>query len=172
MSIYLSICIVGIINFTSLWVYIDASKNKIGKIPTNKIEFANMSAFFWGICTYGLWIVAFPVYLIKRKKLIEKAHIYPVQSKFRKLIITIFSIIFIITFLNAIYKGYLFHKSTQILTTYIDQTFHPLKKDLPEKVATSIKVKNIYIEQNFLYSVFHVGSNGLTYFIELATPDI
>ena len=55
-----------------LFVYVDATKNKIGKIPDNK-RFTNMSAGMWATGTALLWILVFPLYLINRKKLINIA---------------------------------------------------------------------------------------------------
>jgi len=74
--------VVAIIATTSAWVYVDATLNKIGKIPEAKGMF-NMSAGAWAIVTLGLWIVGFPAYLIKRKSLIAKAKTRPVEVKAR-----------------------------------------------------------------------------------------
>jgi len=55
-----------------LFVYIDATRNKIGKNPEIK-RFTNMSAGMWTTGTGLLWIIVFPLYLINRKKLIDLA---------------------------------------------------------------------------------------------------
>ena len=67
-----------IIIASAFWVYYDATKNKIGKIPGEK-SFTNMSAGGWAVVTWLLWIIGFPLYLIKRKELIEKAKEHPVD---------------------------------------------------------------------------------------------
>jgi hypothetical protein len=54
---------------SALFVYYDASKNKIA------------DAGLWAIATFLFWILGFPVYLFKRSKLIEKAKIYPEEIK-------------------------------------------------------------------------------------------
>ena len=71
---------VALVAISAVWVYLDATKNKIGKNPGEKGMF-NMSAGAWGAATLGLWIVAFPSYLIKRSDLIEKAKENPVDVK-------------------------------------------------------------------------------------------
>ncbi len=63
---------------SSIWVYLDATKHKIGKIPSGKGMF-NMSAGGWAIVTLLLWIIGFPAYLIKRGSLIEAARANPVN---------------------------------------------------------------------------------------------
>ncbi len=60
----------------ALFVYLDATKNKIGKVPeVNK--FTNMSAGMWATGTALLWIVVFPLYLLNRRKLISIAEEKP-----------------------------------------------------------------------------------------------
>lgn len=71
---------------SSVWVYLDATKHKIGKVKEvvdNRKIVSYNSAGAWGIGTLGLWIIAFPLYLIKRKKKIELAKSYPVVVKYR-----------------------------------------------------------------------------------------
>ena len=52
----------------SLWIYIDASGHKIGRTPQG--GFLNMGAGWWGVLSFLIWIIIFPLYLIKREKLI------------------------------------------------------------------------------------------------------
>jgi len=78
----LNAIIIAIVSVSAVWVYLDATKNKIGKIPDGKGMF-NMSAGVWGIVTLLLWIIGFPAYLIKRGDLIEKAKENPVEVKGR-----------------------------------------------------------------------------------------
>ncbi|NTV51256.1 MAG: hypothetical protein HGA69_00260 [Desulfobulbaceae bacterium] len=71
-----------------LYVYLDATKNKIGKVPEVK-RFTNMSAGMWATGTAMLWIVVFPLYLLNRKKLIDIAEEKPqVVPSFRRYTIT------------------------------------------------------------------------------------
>jgi hypothetical protein len=74
----LSIALITIVAISSVWVYLDASKNKIGKIQGEK-GMLNMSAGAWGITTMFLWIIALPAYLIKRSAHIAKAQVKPVE---------------------------------------------------------------------------------------------
>lgn len=61
---------------TVFFIYYDATKNKIGKIPGEN-RFTNLSAGMWAFGALMLWIIVFPLYLINRSKLIEKARENP-----------------------------------------------------------------------------------------------
>lgn len=74
LAIFLSVIITG----TAIWVYLDATRNKIGKIANTGGMF-NMSAGAWGTVTLLLWIVGFPAYLIKRSSLITLASKQPIE---------------------------------------------------------------------------------------------
>ena len=66
---------------TAVWIYFDATKNKIGK--TEKGGLFNLSAGAWAVCNLLLWIIAFPAYLIKRSSLKTIAGEHPVEVKGR-----------------------------------------------------------------------------------------
>lgn len=74
----IKLVVTAFIAFSAVWVYFDATKKNIGKIPDEKGLF-NMSAGAWSIVTFLLWIIAFPSYLIKRKSLLQKAKEKPVR---------------------------------------------------------------------------------------------
>ena len=94
--------VILIVAITSIWIYLDATKNKIGKIENEKSMF-NISAGEWAAGSLLLWIVVFPAYLIKRKSLVEKAKEFPVEAKGRGLkTILLASIVFGIIILIAI----------------------------------------------------------------------
>lgn len=76
---------------SALWVYVDASKHKIGR--TGSGGFFDIGAGAWGAVVLLLWIVGFPAYLIKRNKLIEKAKQQPVEPTARGFKIAIFVVI-------------------------------------------------------------------------------
>ena len=60
-------------------IYWDATKNKIGKRVGDK-GFINMSAGGWAtLCLLGLWIIAVPLYVFQRKRLIALAKTNPVD---------------------------------------------------------------------------------------------
>jgi hypothetical protein len=73
---------VAVVAVSAVWIYLDATKNKIGKISYARSLF-NISAGAWGVVTFGLWIIAFPAYLIKRNDLIRKAKENPIEVKNR-----------------------------------------------------------------------------------------
>jgi len=74
----LNALIVAIVAASAVWVYLDATKHKIGKIRGSK-GMLNMSAGAWGVVTLGLWIIGFPTYLIARNGLITKAKVHPIE---------------------------------------------------------------------------------------------
>ncbi len=55
---------------TSIWVFFDAKK--IGVKKKKKKSFVNFGPVGWLLCSLGLWIVTFPLYLIKRSDLKKK----------------------------------------------------------------------------------------------------
>jgi len=74
----LNVVIVALLVASSIWVYLDATKHKIGKVSGAKGMF-NMSAGAWAVVTLLLWIVGFPAYLIKRSNLIQGANENPIE---------------------------------------------------------------------------------------------
>jgi len=68
-----------VVTISSIWVYWDATSNKIGKIP-HVSAFLNISAGTWALLTLPLWTFVFPLYLFKRSSLIIKAEEHPVTA--------------------------------------------------------------------------------------------
>ncbi len=89
----------------SVWVYLDATKNKIGK--TSAGGMFNMSAGAWGVVTLGLWIIGFPAYLIKRNALKTIAAESPVEITGRTWKATVIGIVGLFWFLAVAYSEYL-----------------------------------------------------------------
>jgi hypothetical protein len=75
-----------IVALSAVFVYYDATNNRIGKIPNDR-GFANLHAGGWAIATLFLWIIAVPVYLINRKSLIQKAETHPLEAKHKGLVL-------------------------------------------------------------------------------------
>lgn len=73
-SLILNLAVIAI----AIIIYNDAANQKIGKVKGVK-SLLNISAGGWGGCTIFLAIAAIPLYLINRKKLIEKAKANPVE---------------------------------------------------------------------------------------------
>lgn len=88
------LAIIGIF-FTVVWVYSDATKNKIGKIEENNGLF-NMSAALWSFGTLVLWIVIFPAYIMKRKSLIQLAIDNPVEVKNQNIKVIIITLVLVL----------------------------------------------------------------------------
>ncbi len=86
------------------FVYLDATKHKIGKVQGEK-GMANMSAGAWALCTLGLTIIALPMYVIKRPELISKAQLHPVNVKARGFKTT------------ALFSFFLFSIATSVVTS-------------------------------------------------------
>lgn len=93
---YLNIILPIIVSISALWVYIDASKNKIGNSAQGGLLNVG-GAGWWGVLCLLLWIIVFPLYLIKRSKLIAFAQECPVEPVNRNLKIGIFGVIAILT---------------------------------------------------------------------------
>jgi hypothetical protein len=88
----INVIVVAIIVICALWVYWDATGNKIGKIP-GAGGMLNMSAGAFAAVTMFLWIVGFPAYLSKRSAMIERAKGQPVEVKGRTLKMAILAVI-------------------------------------------------------------------------------
>jgi hypothetical protein len=71
MNTIISIIIIA----TSIWVYFDAKKigvKKSGEKAQTGKGALNMGPLGWAICSLLLWIIMFPLYLIKRPSLKKK----------------------------------------------------------------------------------------------------
>ena len=88
----LDVLVVAIIVICALWVYWDATGNKIGKV-TGAGGLFNISAGAWSVVTMFLWIIGFPAYLIKRSALIERAKSQPVDVSGRIVKLVILAVI-------------------------------------------------------------------------------
>ena len=58
----------------TIWVYVDAKANDITKAggPAKLSEFsADIDPAGWAICVFFMWIVAFPLYLMKRQRVLD-----------------------------------------------------------------------------------------------------
>lgn len=73
-----SIVVSLVVSASALFVYLDASANRIGKV-SNQVGMFNMSAGAWALATLFLWAVAFPAYVLKRGALIAQAKANPVE---------------------------------------------------------------------------------------------
>jgi hypothetical protein len=88
----MSAIIALIIVISAIWVYVDATGHKIGKVKDASGLF-NISAGAWSVVTMFLWIVGFPAYLIKRSALIERAESAPVEVGGRWLKVAVLCIV-------------------------------------------------------------------------------
>ena len=84
--------VVLLIVVSAVWIYWDATANKIGKIP-GAGGFFNMSAGAWSVVTMFLWLLGFPAYLIKRSSLVDRAKTQPVEVKGRWIKLSILCIV-------------------------------------------------------------------------------
>ena len=90
---YFTLAVFLVVAASGIWVYMDAAKNKIGKI-SGKGGLLNLSAGALAGATLLLWIVTLPLYLIKRKSLIEQAKESP-QEPAGKVALGICGVIFV-----------------------------------------------------------------------------
>lgn len=89
---------------SATWVYWDATANGIGKIPGKK-GFTNVSAGRWCWLSLLLWIIFFPLYLAKRKALIEIARTQPIEVKRRGLKLSILGIFTVLGVVGSLGGG-------------------------------------------------------------------
>lgn len=89
----------------AVWVYLDATKNKIGKTSVGGVF--NMSASAWGTVSLLIWIIAFPAYLIKRNSLKSIAEEHPVNVNGRGWKATLIGVIGLVWFILVAYSQYL-----------------------------------------------------------------
>lgn len=87
----------------ALFVYFDAIKYKVGKIPDQSGYF-NLSALTWAIAS--LFAIGFPVYVVLRGKLIDKAKLHPAYTSKRtaSFLLIVFILIVILVFIAAFSK--------------------------------------------------------------------
>jgi hypothetical protein len=70
--------VTAVVAVSAVWVYFDATQHRIGKV-----ERGDNSAGAWAAGTMLLWVVVFPLYLVRRGKLIAKAAQRPVDPPAR-----------------------------------------------------------------------------------------
>jgi hypothetical protein len=75
----ISVLMVTVVVASAVAIYLDTTGNKIGKQPGVK-SFWNMSAGEWASMTLLLWILTFPVYVLKRSKLLAVAREAPIET--------------------------------------------------------------------------------------------
>lgn len=98
---------------TVFFIYYDATKNKIGKIPGEN-RFTNLSAGMWAFGAFMLWIIVFPLYLANRSKLIEKAkeHPQPVSEPGRAIKLCLLGALLLLSLTGSILDSSLFTSET------------------------------------------------------------
>lgn len=94
-----------IVPLSALWVYWDATRNKIGIVrdEQGKRRKGTYSALELALTTLILWIYGFPAYIIKRKQLIQIAKDNPVESAKVKTFLKVFSILALIGLIACIF---------------------------------------------------------------------
>lgn len=85
-----TILVAVIVAASTLWVYWDATRLRIGRIKDQKG--LNLSAEFWALGTLFLWVFFFPAYLIKRGELRQRAEGNPINSRHKPLWYTLFGL--------------------------------------------------------------------------------
>lgn len=80
----------------SWWVYFDASSHKVGSYQDELNRVKGWSSTSWGIGSFVLFIIIFPLYLIRRKALLKIAKEHPVDSD-RSLGVLIMAVISVFT---------------------------------------------------------------------------
>jgi len=69
---------VSVILISAIFVYIDTKRNNLDHLSGQK-GFFNLSTPVWTLAVLWIWFIAFPLYLLQRRKLITKAMNLPVE---------------------------------------------------------------------------------------------
>lgn len=64
----------------SFGVFIDANRHRVGQYLDDTGMLRGHSPLLWGLLTLIFWVFFLPLYLFRRKKLLEAARNYPVKS--------------------------------------------------------------------------------------------
>ncbi len=75
----IGIVVLVIIALCAIFVYLDATANRIGDISEHRPDFRG-SAMYWAIGTLFMWPFVFPTYLRLRRELIQAAADHPVED--------------------------------------------------------------------------------------------
>jgi hypothetical protein len=151
------IFIICVVSISSIWVYWDATSNKIGKIP-HLSAFLNMSAGAWALLTLPLWTFVFPLYLFKRTSLIIKAEEHPVTANNTGIKLSLLSIVSALLLSMALYTFYLpvLPKCDDTATQeYLAKSFNKWHKGKAsaERFQTLSTIKELdYNEENLIRS--------------------
>lgn len=146
----LGVVIISIVACTAVWVYLDATKNKIGKIEGAGGMF-NMSAGGWSIVTLLLWVIGFPAYLVNRGLLIEKAKGTPVEVQGRggkAVVLGAVGALWIFLSLTAFMSGDVPACDSPEVTDLAMQAI----KDAPVVKLSGLEVKNLSIPAEVNYN--------------------
>lgn len=85
----------------SLGVFIDASRHRVGQYLDDTGVLRGHSPLLWGLLTLIFWVFIFPLYLFRRKKLLDAARNYPVKgNKTRGLFVMIVASIFLMWYVH------------------------------------------------------------------------
>ena len=90
-----------IVTLSPVWVYIDATNKRIGKI-SNRKGILNQHAAVWAIACLVIWPVAFPAYLVKREELIALAKQHPIIVTGKWLKALVFVVVGLTVFSKAV----------------------------------------------------------------------
>ena len=142
-----------IVSISALFVYYDATKNKIGKITEEKSGILNSSAEAWAITTLLLWIVAFPLYLINRSKLIEKAKQHPqeVGKNKRRIVLGVITVLVFLFLLNGVFL-------TSSVKSSVEKSAKPLVTQiLHEKLGANETIQCVAVKlgEEFAKNNYH-----------------
>lgn len=150
---YLNLTYILVVSISALWVYQDTKKHKIGKIP-GKNGLLNMSAGGMAGTTLGLWIITFPLYLYKRKQMIEQARENPVEPS-GKIIFAVAGVIFAAFSVSLVVKTTLPGCDSQEALKLANQIAAPLQKGAITYPAEQGYEDGVRVCRGFL-----VGENG------------
>lgn len=158
----LGIIVILIVAITSVWIYLDATKNKIGKIANEKGMF-NISAGEWAAGALLLWIIVFPAYLIKRNALIEKAKEFPVDIKARALKAILLSVIggSIILIAIPVYMASISSDPSSSNNSEVGSPNENAVSSVPVKMSFNTENKSISLNGNMVVAMHKINDMGI-----------
>lgn len=78
MSDYVFFSLIGVV--AGLWIYFDATRQQIGRYRDSFNSAQGFPPLLWGILTLLFWLLVLPIYLFRRRGLMDAAKIHPVKS--------------------------------------------------------------------------------------------
>lgn len=134
----------------AVWIYWDATKNGIGRVPDK--HWFNFSAGWWAVGMLFLWFVFLPVYFIMRNKLIARAKESPIEVKHRsvKLGALVFITILSVVGISGLYVAEYPEVQKEIAISDVSGVWSADSEDTLITIKLNAPNKSITIRENVI----------------------